>query len=248
MDKNGSFWLNKASALLDQKKDRSLSHELYRFWIAEHKVNTQKTKRARDEYIGLMEQSLDDFYYINRLRLYCEKINRQKITEIDHGVEKLLGTPNIVWSVKEKRLYYQLVKLLTEQDVQAYLYIDEFVKNHQNYFAKKYLREFIEYLMNFCIRKVNQHNKEYARDYLNLIELLQKENLLLQGGELSLSRFRNTMAAGIVAENLDWVKSFVNNYKNAIGLDRKTNKKTFLKFYRGLIALYSGDLTNSWKL
>lgn len=245
--KNGKFWIKKVRAILDSNVEKTLDNELIRFWLSELEVNATKDKRVKTSKIREMEEAIQAFYHINRLRLFCEKLNRSGIIDNDQELDQIRDQIKPDESSKESVLYYHISKMLVEKDVASYEYVRYFLREHHDFFSKKYSKEIYEYLLNFCIRKVNQGEKYYAKTYLDIIDFLEKEDMLLDMGKLGAPRFKNCVVASIIAGDLLWINQFTERYKNKNFLEEsdQIKRKPFLDFNQALLELYAGNLEES---
>lgn len=246
--KHGKFWIKKIRSILDSRVDRSLDNHLIHFWLTELEVNATKNNRVKTSKLLEMDQSIREYYQINRIRLHCEGLNRKGILELDQDMDKILEQISPENSSEESMLYYHISKMLFEKDVESYEFIRHFLSKEKAFFSKKYRKEIYEYLMNFCIRKINHGEKYYAEIYLELIGVLKEEGLLLDMGKLGIPRFKNCVVACIIADKPGWMDQFTAEYTNLLEESNRFNREPFLNFNRALIELHRGNLKKSWEL
>lgn len=79
--------------------------------------------------------------------------------------------------------------------------------------------------INYCVRRLNAGNTQYYSEALDLYKVGLAQNHLLEGGTLSRFTFHNIVAIGIHVGDLDWVRFFINEYKNR--LDRSYRESVF---------------------
>ena len=116
----------------------------------------EKDIRKQDNKINLMESLLQDLYSCNRIRIICERINRQKIindpidlTSYLSEVEDIIRKTDSVHA----KAYYNIFHLITSGKEIYYDELDHYVQYFEGSLGIEYLKEFYLLLMNYCIRK-----------------------------------------------------------------------------------------------
>ena len=195
-----------------------------------------------------MEEALEVFYSLQKLRILCEKANRNNIIQ---EYSQLLEEGENIWNnshSEDVRVYFHIFKMIVQKDEEAFLFVEKFIDQNQAFLSSTYFTEVIEYLMNFCILNLNKGRQDFALSYLKFIELLEKENLLLIGGSLNNSRFTNCIIASIIGQRLDWMQAFSNKYSDRIESIDEESKQAIRHFNEAIIALHLGKFNQSFDL
>jgi len=79
--------------------------------------------------------------------------------------------------------------------------------------------------INYCVRKLNAGNARYYREALELYKEGLAKNHLLEEDILSRFTYHNIVAIGLHVGELDWVRFFINEYKNR--LERRYRESVF---------------------
>jgi len=79
--------------------------------------------------------------------------------------------------------------------------------------------------INYCVRKLNAGNSHYYREALELYKEGLAKNHLLEEDILSRFTYHNIVAIGLHVGELDWVRFFINEYKNR--LERRYRESVF---------------------
>jgi hypothetical protein len=234
------------TGLKDIKKpvNRDKDSDIFEFWFFETGVNRDKEIRKYDSKIQMMEESLQNFYELNRIRLLSEKANRSKIINTHQDYKKNVDEIEAINQRSKSvhvRAYYHAFKLNNEKN-DAYLHkLEEYLKTHGPYLKKPYLREFYEQMMNFCIRKINANQYSYAEKYLCYTENLEAIDQLLMNGILEIGRLRNTILACIISEQNERALNFLEKHAANIVETNGIERKPFLELNKAVIELYRGN-------
>lgn len=79
--------------------------------------------------------------------------------------------------------------------------------------------------INYCVRKLNAGNSPYYREALDLYKVGLAKNYLLEDDILSRFTYHNIVAIGLQVGEIDWVRFFINEYKNR--LERRYRESVF---------------------
>jgi hypothetical protein len=79
--------------------------------------------------------------------------------------------------------------------------------------------------INYCVRRLNAGDAQYYREALELYKEGLSKNHLLEEGGLSRFTYHNIVAIGLHVGELDWVRYFINEYKNR--LERRYRESVF---------------------
>jgi hypothetical protein len=79
--------------------------------------------------------------------------------------------------------------------------------------------------VNYCVRRLNAGDTTYFREALDLYKEGFAKGHLLEAGVLSRFTYHNVVAAGIQVGDLEWVRYFINEYKNR--LERRHRESAF---------------------
>lgn len=243
--KNASSAINKATKLVETLQNRDLRNELYKFWLFELEVNSLRDERRTMDQIDQMEAALKEFFAIHSMRLLCEKVNRRNIIQEFQDLPQAADQILEMGKSTELKIYHQVFKMLVSKDRAAFEYIRNFLDENEQFFAPKFLKELLEYLTNFCIENINSGDPNFAKTYLRYIEQMEKNNLLLDGGKISVLKFTNCVVASIIAQKYDWIGKFIGKYADCVPIQDPEEKKALIAFNKAIVALHAGDVDQS---
>ena len=213
INKIASLSFNRSKKLLNDKHD--FDQKVFLFWLYQQAILREKDVRRMDENIETMEHCLDEFYACNKLRILCERANRQKILKKAESTRALAVEADFLQTHIHSdlvRAYCNLFQLIASGNEADFISVKDFVDQQQSKLKREHLQEFIAYMMNYCIRKFNTGDLSYASHYLVFIEKLENEDLLLVGGSLGIGRLKNTIHSLLLVQGAEAAQAFKDKY------------------------------------
>lgn len=206
-----------------------------------------KLNHNQPNNLELCVSYLDAFYIESILRLACETVNRKKFlpngsinNDPKENINDLLSHPRIKQFIGEDRKdinilinIYNILKNSGSKNEDDYANLKEWINQtlEGNSLMVKsksdslFLKTVIEYLLNFCIKKVNAEEHQYAEDYINYIFLMKENGLLLeQNGFISISRYMNITKMGVLASSIDRVETLITDLEGKLTTINLTDK------------------------
>ncbi|MBX2875869.1 MAG: hypothetical protein KTR30_27360 [Saprospiraceae bacterium] len=217
IDKLANLSFNRSKKLLNDEND--FDQKVFLFWLYQRAILREKDVRRADENLDTMENCLDEFYACNKLRILCERANRRNIikkAESDRDLAREAAFLQEQVHSKLVQAYCDLFQLVSHGHEADFMKVKQFVDNRQPKLKKEHLQEFIAYMMNYCIRKFNAGDLDFARHYLDFIQTLEKEELLLIGGVLGIGRLKNIMLSLQLVEGPDAAQAFIDKYGSKV--------------------------------
>jgi hypothetical protein len=236
---------------LDKQRKKKSLHYFDSFYTMKYNeiLLVKRESRNRDNVeLSKTDDALDVFFVINKLRLYCKKLNESNIVNrvVEEQISKLFDFIEI--DIEKHNhplilLYRQMVEFLKDQDNQM-LYDETFeiVKKHEDRIADDVMLEIYGYLKNRCSYYFNKGIKRFAKSYIDLIQHLEDRKILLSGGLISSPTFKNAITSALVYEDFDWTEQFMNKYISKIG---HIDKKVIEPYHQANFHYYKGKLDKS---
>lgn len=204
-------------------KDRKFNFyfEEYKFLYLEL-VNNKSVKGNFN--VRLAVDALDKGYIENRLWLMCEELTRK---EEWHGVagesvRHSTLTSDVIWSIIKDLNFNDLVInylqtlysifLKDEIDEKALLILYEQRTILFEKCEKWRARTLLDYLRNLFKYQLNAGNVDYAAYYIEILDLYEKNNVLIERKGLPLGIFKNAVTSGLIAGRIEWSEKFIENY------------------------------------
>ncbi|HET6990155.1 MAG TPA: hypothetical protein VFJ43_02480, partial [Bacteroidia bacterium] len=87
------------------------------------------------------------------------------------------------------------------------------LKEHESKFTLSELREMYQYVLNYCIKKINLGNINWQKTLFEIYKITIGNKVLMSEGHLSHWDYKNIVTISLRQKEFDWAKSFVENQK-----------------------------------
>jgi tetratricopeptide (TPR) repeat protein len=98
---------------------------------------------------------------------------------------------------------------------------------NEQLFQAEELRDLYLLAINYCIRRLNQGEMQYAKEGLDWYKRGLASGGLLTDGVLSRFTYRNIVAMGLKVGDFEWVQSFIYEYKSLLEKQHRESMFTF---------------------
>ena len=184
-------------------------------------------------YLEKLSDNADLIWATQKLRYFC--LNRtQRImyqtdstlrlrSELETAIEHcgLLGFPAI-------STWYNCLKMLEEPGSEVYFtqFKQSFLEQGQ-LFNDDETRDLYLFALNYCIRKVNDGQRQFFHDIMDLYKDGLLKGYLFDKGVLSRYTYHNIVAAGLQTREFEWVEDFIGRYRNALERSYRDSSYSF---------------------
>ncbi|MCB9336897.1 MAG: hypothetical protein H6577_02085 [Lewinellaceae bacterium] len=186
---------------------------------------------AEELPLKALSGTMDVYYLATRLRLLCLSMAQQGVYEAGFQSEGDDGV--VAWAHRSAwkdapavvvylHCYWMLRKPADEGHFQ---YFKKAILESGGFFGTEEMRGLYLLAINYCIRRLNDGDRNYFREVLELYKAGLASSHLLENGTLSRFTYHNIVAAGLQSEELEWVAFFINEYKNS--LERKYRESSY---------------------
>lgn len=189
----------------------------------------------RDQYFGLQQvrrydenlqvklDELDRYYVIRKLKESCEMLNRKNIISSEYEVRLLDEV--LLWVEREEqhlllpivKVYYLIIQtLLGKADEQHFEELVELLSTSWSTFPKAEARNMYRYAQNYCIRRINKGDRPYFGKLFNIYEELLRTELILDGGQMDRTDYKNIATVAMRFGKQEWTMSFLERYRDSL--------------------------------
>jgi len=130
-------------------------------------------------------------------------------------------------------IYYRLLKMLEDEQPKDYYTLKAQLYNAFNAFDIKELREFFNYLTNYCYRKIKQGNNEFIQERFEIYKKGIEVKCWSSGTYFSEHQFIHIVKTALSLDELDWLGEFFQTHKDLLNPDVK---KDIINYYHALTA------------
>lgn len=182
--------------------------------------NGRKLKIKLSDYV----YHLDVFYCIERLKLYCENINRLGIK----GKKELPEELDMVILISEKYKpkfpivanYLRIAKILSGEEpsnARNFNSIYTWLINLEvTQTSHDEILTLCHYLINIALMGIGAHEKHMKQCLLDLITFMDEKSLLLERGSISSPIFKVAISVAIKNAQVPWAEKFFANYSEFV--------------------------------
>lgn len=242
---------------LQQNKSPHQNSDYFRDQVSinAHKDYAEIIREKRSYNIFLQQENdyLDLYYHLEKLRIAVDMLSRQTVINLDYKpthLEDILShyetRPELLEAYPAIHIYWQALQMLRHPDQgDAYFTLKALLSEHFHLFPVTEARTLYNYLLNYCVRKINTGFGQFYEEILSLYQFLLKAQLLEQQGKLTQWTFINILTAGLRLQNYEWTEDFVHRYKNALDPSTRDNVYAY-----SLASIYfeKGDLGEALSL
>lgn len=116
-------------------------------------------------------------------------------------------------------LEYLSVRMFKSEDHEDFKNMKDYLFDNFMRIPKNNYTDYSWNMISFAMLQVNNGNTHFRKDILDLLQELDKQDLLVHSGELLPSDFKIAVDISIAERNLNWTEYFINKYKNKIKKD-----------------------------
>jgi hypothetical protein len=236
-----------ASEMMTNHPYRDTDYYLNQYQIQKNFYELQdfETKRGVKSNIEEISEHLDFFYIGEKLRLITEAESRTQLKAHDYNIalkEEVLGLINVhinrLGESPQIKIYYQIYKMLSEEDADTYYYhLKELIEKYAHFFPRDVaVEELYGAAQNYCVKKVNAGNPSFLNELFELFKLLINQNFIISDGKINPWYFKNIVFVGLRLGKYDWTEAFILKYQEYLPDALKANAVTYnlanLYFYQ----------------
>lgn len=178
-----------------------------------------------------ISNSLDVFYWIEKLKVYCHALSHQKTGTYRYDihfakemVDYLRKYP--VEKVPELAIhYYSFLTLFEEEKTEHYYNLKRLLEKNIGLMPQNNAMELVDSALHYCTGKINKGNNIFNQEYFDLSEEAFSKGIFIINGILASWRFNNMVAAALRLGKLDWAENFIEKYH--IYLSQETRENTY---------------------
>ncbi|TND08641.1 MAG: hypothetical protein FD123_2145 [Bacteroidetes bacterium] len=232
--------------LIEQRSARrDADFYLYRYTGEFHHLAYASATLKRDDKSNIEDtvNYLDRFYLARKLQLCCEIFNVRNVLSVDYKVFLL---DEILHHLENRsyedtpviRIYYRILMTLLESEKEEHFdSLRELLLAHGAAFSLPELREMYQYVLNYCIKKINTGHMQYQRTLFEIYKVILENKVLLSEGHLSQWDYKNIVTISLRQQEFDWTQQFIQRYKSELPSRERENafvyNMAFLHFHRG---------------
>lgn len=199
-----------------------LISEEYEYWFVSkfgdrNEINQEKSDALDYEFIAkklFLFQYMLSREYVNKDLKFRYEFLEEIILLIEKNKTKVIAEAPEVY-----RNYLSLLFYLKNFDQKILKDLENFI-DKTKYFKNRINKPYWDFI-NLCIYLTNLGNVEYYKEIFTLLKLLDENEIILEGKNLSHYYFKIAVHASIYKKEYDWLENFIKKYKKYIKYDFK---------------------------
>ncbi len=189
-----------------------------------HQAQKRQASLPLEQNLHHAIDALDRFYWIKKLELGCEQLNRSRIlntsdtapvwTDLLQDLESsqlhLLQEPLI-------GLYVQVLRLLLNGTDEDYFQLVSRLQERRTKLTPATALALYTYAQNYCIRQINQGNHPFLGELFRIYQTLITDQLLFdEDGTLAHWHYKNITTVALRLKEFDWVSVFLERFRSKL--------------------------------
>lgn len=226
--------IQKARQEIEEQPLRHVEYYQWQYQVQwEHYLFSANQKRVSSLNLQEISDTTDIAFIAQKLRQTCFLLSHQAVykAEYDFGLLQ-----EVLAYAKERGLlvlpaigvyyhcYYALSPAGTEKDFRAFK--DQLLR-FWTAFPEAETKDLLLLGLNYCIRRFNAGELEFAREGLDLYQKGLSSGVLLSDGYLSRFTYRNAVALAVAVDALDWADTFIEDYKKHLPKEHQDSMYSF---------------------
>ncbi len=212
---------------------------LYYKQLDEHFL--KKPKRAYDENLQLKNNYLDLFYVTTKLKVACDMVSRNTVIQANYEVHHFENLEKWLIDFESNKsairyqtypaiaIYYQAYRTVKAGEMEDYQKLKQLLATNLHLFPNAELSRIYDYVLNFCIRQINQGKAEFYREILEVYKFLLENRIIFQKNYLAQWDYKNIITVGIRIGETEWTEQFINEYKQFLSPKDRENAFVYNK-------------------
>jgi len=212
----------------------SAPYRRFRFAEEADQYFNQIERRQEDWHIQEKQNQLERFFLAEKLRDACEMRVRSKILKVTYQpgmlkavLEEVRRNRRVYAGAPAVIVYYQLYQMLVQNEQDYYFKALEIFKDYEKDFPSSERETIYNLLQNYCIEQINRGRPRFLREIFELYKAQLEQGLLLEEGYLSEWHYKNIVTTGIRLHALEWVKNFIESYRETLRPESRENAYRF---------------------
>lgn len=203
-------------------RDAAFHLKQFHLHLDKHTFAKQKSRTAIDSFEDFSTE-LTHYFLSKKLWESCTLVTHDALAKTgiqqDGMFEAVLNyvEQNDFTQVPAVNVYYHCYMALTQPDAQAWFErLRELIRENHHRFPQAEVTDLYLVVINYCIRKFNQGQREFLKEALKLYREGLEIGAFLVNGSLSRFTYNNIVMAGLLLKEFEWVEDFLFRYRDYI--------------------------------
>lgn len=215
--------------LASKPKDDKMLTQKYNLLQYKNDLDIQKGKRDDGSISRQMMDTLDEFYFSQKLRLACILLNNKNIWAQEKEIvllNEIVQTVSVSGYFHNPyiALYFSVYQLLTLSQPDNLLEQSErIIIENKDAMDAKSLREIFIIIQNFCIRKLKEGGVYFEQKLFDIYKRQIELGLIAEKNIVSPWTYKNIITISFRLKEYEWAKNFMTAYKDFLPEGEREN-------------------------
>lgn len=216
----------------------------YQKWLADYNEYHYQSEVLRDlehklfknKELGQHIDSLNKYYLMHYLESYNYLMNMSRIYNkpVDTSIAAHIDALGARYTGRGDLLidiFYGINQLLRNGDEKYYFELKGIFLSGDKSIERAVLTELSINLQNYCLQKLRGGDKRFGPEIMEILRFVIDQELMIEGGKVPYSFYKNVVIMGVDFMDIDWVKAFVEKYKGLLSQQFKEELYNFSMAY-----------------
>ncbi|HNI43684.1 MAG: hypothetical protein JNM36_15305 [Chitinophagales bacterium] len=217
------FWSSWTAAenTNEEQPLRSVGYHQNRCTLAQikHHYIEQQEQRDIEPELQAVSDSLDTLFILQKLKFFCKMHNYQLIShkpyryELQDAIVEYAKVQNFEQQPAIVAYYFALMTIRNKEENAHFFALKNILQQQHHLFSPEELQDLFVLARNFCIRRANVGERDFAHELLDLYKTEIDQETILQNGYISPATYKNIVTLAIALKEMEWVVGFVEQLK-----------------------------------
>jgi len=192
-------------------------------------------KISDNENLQNKADQLDLFYLALKLKDSCEMVNRSKIVTahydfkmMDSIISYIQSNPSYFSVYPAINIYLNFYLTLTADNHESYFFeFEKLVRQHEEVFTPDEQRSLYIYILNYCIRRINQGNTNFYQNMFEAYRHIIDNGLVFDDNKNLQWDFKNAVSIGLRMKEFEWTLATIHAFKDYLPEGIRQNAHTY---------------------
>lgn len=203
------------------KQDSQFYQNAYQFEVEQYLYKA--TNRTTELNLQTLNDSLDLAFMVEKLRQNCNLLSHQAVYKkeyeaglLEQVLNQIRKKDNLLNNNTLRIYYYCYLSLKNPTETNYFEHFKDDLFTNISLFGESDLRDLFLLAINYCIKKRNNGEEQYAREGLSFYKVGLDKGFLLEDNTLSRFSYHNIVAWSLLEKEFTWTENFINEYKNRL--------------------------------
>ena len=231
--------LGTAIDALPDSSDKAWQALQYKWKVAEKRSHSRETPNIWKEDFQELHVSLDQYYYLQKLKLACASINAHFIYNHEHA-ERHQEELAFLHDIPKERLppltkaYWYTFRIYTDPEF-PFQPLFDLLQQASDRFSDEEALEIFGYALNYCVRRATKGEFRFKQYTAAIYRELLNKGILLVDEKLPPPMMKNIVIVHCVVGELDWVEDFLAGYRDRL---REGSDPHHITYNEAILAIF----------